>query len=62
METISKKQIIESVAEEHDMTQADVERVLNSAFDAIVAHMAQGNEVSIPQIGKFTSSNRKVRG
>lgn len=58
---MSKKDLIDAIAEEADMTKDKA----GAAFDAIVNHieatLKAGDEVSVPPLGKFKVSHRAAR-
>lgn len=61
MAKMTKKDLIDHVAETCDMTKADAERVLNCMVDSISGAMAKGDEVAIAGFGVFATSQRKAR-
>ena len=50
---MNKKELVKIVAEATEITQKDAERVIVATFDAITSAMATGDEVSVPNFGKF---------
>ena len=50
---MNKKELVKIVAEATEITQKDAERVIVATFDAITAAMVAGDEVSVPNFGKF---------
>lgn len=52
--TISRKDIISSVAELNDMSKADAEAAVVGVFDTIKGALEEGNNVAIFEFGTFT--------
>ena len=58
---MNKKELVKSVAEATEITQKDAERVITATFDAITAAMVAGDEVSVPNFGKFCVASVEER-
>lgn len=50
---MNKKELVKAVATATEMTQKDAEVVVTAAFDTIVNALKMGEEVAIPNFGKF---------
>lgn len=59
--SLSKKDLIKLIAEEHDLTNAKAERIVNGIFDTIVESVTEGKIVSISGFGKFQKFLAKER-
>lgn len=53
--------LIKAVAAEADVTEAKAKTVVSSLFGAIGDAAAKGEDVAIPQFGKFTVKDRPAR-
>ena len=58
---MNKKELVKIVAEATEITQKDAERVIVATFDAITAAMVAGDEVSVPNFGKFCVAHAEER-
>lgn len=59
---MSKKEMIDALAEDAKTTQAVTERVLNALSARVAAGLSTGdNDVSLPGIGKLTVTHRGPR-
>lgn len=61
MNKISKKEVVEVVATELDMTQVEVKRVLDTALDKIKDYVAGGDAVDLSGFGKIEPRERAAR-
>lgn len=61
MAKMTKKDLVDHVADSCDMTKADAERALSCVFDAIAGAMVKGDEVAVAGFGVFATSQRKAR-
>ncbi|MFW0871351.1 MAG: HU family DNA-binding protein [Patescibacteria group bacterium] len=61
MAKVTKKDIVDHVAEKCDMTKADAERALECVVDLISSRLVQGDDVAIAGFGNFTTSQRAAR-
>lgn len=61
MAKLTKKDLVDHVAEQCDMTKADAERALTSVFDMVTSSMVKGDDVAIAGFGVFTTSQRAAR-
>ena len=61
MAKMTKKDLVDHLAETCDMTKADAERAMACVFDTIASHMTKGDEVAIAGFGVFTTSQRAAR-
>ena len=61
---MTKKELIQVVAENAGITQIEVNKVLSEIGKTIIDECRNGGEVTLPEIGKFSKkhrSSRKVR-
>lgn len=58
---MSKKDLIETVATECDMTKEKATAAVDAVLDHIRATMKKGAEVRIPDFGTFKVTDRKAR-
>ena len=61
MAKMTKKDLVDHVAEQCDMTKADAERAISCIVDAISSHLVKGDEVAIAGFGVFATSQRAAR-
>lgn len=58
---MNKGELIESIAKQADMSKADAGRALDACLDAITGSLMQGDRVSLPGFGTFSTSKRAAR-
>lgn len=58
---MNKKELTRAVAAATEMTQKDAEVVITATFDAIAKAMTAGEEVAIPNFGKFEAAEVEER-
>lgn len=58
---MTKKDLVDHIAEECDMTKAGAERVVVTIVDTIFDTLKKGGEVSIAGFGVFSTSQRAAR-
>lgn len=61
MAKVTKKEIVDHVADKCDMTKADAERALESVVGMVSEHLVKGDEVAIAGFGTFATSQRAAR-
>lgn len=61
MELMKKSEIIALIAENTELSKADVERVYNATFDLFKDELAKGNKISVSGFGTFDISERAER-
>jgi DNA-binding protein HU-beta len=61
MAKVTKKEIVDHVADNCDMTKADAERAIDSVVDMVSSHLVKGDDVAIAGFGAFTTSQRAAR-
>jgi DNA-binding protein HU-beta len=61
MTAMGKKQFIDLMAKNHNMSKAEAERSLDAVTDSISKALSQGNEISFVGFGSFKVSHRKAR-
>lgn len=58
---MNKGDLIESIAKQSGLSKADSNRALDACFDAITGSLMQGERVSLPGFGSFSTSQRAAR-
>lgn len=58
---MNKKELINFIAEQADVTQKVAEETLKATFDGITQAMLAGNGVQVPGFGSFTTKVRAAR-
>jgi DNA-binding protein HU-beta len=58
---VNKNDLVERLAEEHEMTKAFARQLLDSVFDMITEAALKGDEVAVFGFGKFKVSERGAR-
>lgn len=58
---MNKSQLVESVAEQTQLTKTDIEEMLNCTLDLIKKSVKKGDDVTLVGFGTFTKSKRKAR-
>jgi DNA-binding protein HU-beta len=58
---MNKGDLIESVANQSGLTKADAGRAVDAVLDAITGSLMQGNKVTLPGFGTFSTSKRAAR-
>ncbi|MBY7703583.1 HU family DNA-binding protein [Vibrio harveyi] len=58
---MTKKDLIDEIIINENISKVDAEKVVNRLFEAISNHLASGEEVSVAGFGKFSISERVER-
>jgi DNA-binding protein HU-beta len=58
---VGKTQLIQAIAKDVEMSQASVERMLNSFVSVITSNLKKGDNVTITGFGTFKSTQTKAR-
>ena len=58
---MKKSEIIEALANQTELTKADVEKVYNATFDLFKDELRKGNNISVAGFGTFKISERAAR-
>lgn len=58
---MNKNELIEALAEEHELTKTFAKDLVDSIFDSITEAVSKGEEVAIFGFGKFKMAERKAR-
>ena len=58
---MTKKEIAINIAEETDLKQIDVKKVVQKTLDSIIAALAKGQTVELRNFGVFKVKSRKSR-
>lgn len=58
---ISKVDLINQVAKEHNLSKAESKRIVDSIVNSIMTSVAKGNSVTIVGFGKFEAVKRNKR-
>lgn len=61
MDTITKNDLIKSLAEIHGITQTDAGIYIHTIFKVIAKNLSAGHEVKITDFGKFSIAERAER-
>ena len=59
--SVSKADLVDSVAEKSDMTKKDVKTVMDTMLAQVGAHLKKGDKVQLTGFGTFEVRNRKAR-
>lgn len=58
---MTKKELIENVADMNDMTKSDVTEVLNATLEMIQEALSEGETIDLYGFGKFSITERAAR-
>jgi nucleoid DNA-binding protein len=58
---VNKAELISHIAEKTDLTKAKTQEVYDILFKTISDRLKKGDEISIPQFGKFSTKKRPAR-
>lgn len=58
---MNKSELVESIANETDLSKAAAERALSATLDAIVKAVSKGDTVTLVGFGAFKSAKRAAR-
>ena len=58
---MNKVELVKVVAEETGLTQKEVNAVVDTFFNTVIADLAEGNEVALAGFGKFVVKKRAAR-
>ncbi|MFV0395495.1 MAG: HU family DNA-binding protein [Coprobacillaceae bacterium] len=58
---MNKKELVEAVSEQRDLTKKDAEILVDAVFDTMTNSMMQGEKVLISGFGTFKVNHRKSR-
>lgn len=58
---LTKKKLVDIIAEEHDLTFSKSARILDTVFDTIIESVAEEKEVKISRFGSFSPCTTKDR-
>lgn len=61
MATVTKKELVDSIAERLDLNQLDVKRVVEDFIKSVKNHIQSGNRIEIRDFGVFEIRIRKPR-
>ena len=59
--SVSKADLVDSVAEKSDMTKKDVKTVMDTMLEQVGEHLKQGGKVQLTGFGTFEVRERKAR-
>ncbi len=59
--TVTKKDLVDQMAKELDITKALAGKAVNSLIDSIKNSISKGKDVQLTGFGTFTTSKRKAR-
>ena len=60
-ETLSKKDLINSIHEKHELPKTQVTAIVNDVFDTIIDAVAKGTKVQLTGFGNFEARERAER-
>ncbi len=61
MAKMTKKDLVDHLAESCDMTKADAERAINCVVETVFDTLKKGDELAIAGFGAFSTSQRAAR-
>ena len=61
MNTITKKELIDRIAEQTDQKRSDVKKTLQSFLDEVIVELGRGNRLEFRDFGVFEIRERKAR-
>lgn len=61
VESLSRSQIADMIAEEHDLTNAKAERIVKGVFDTIAENVTKNKKVRIAGFGTFSNIHVNAR-
>ncbi|MBI4717891.1 MAG: integration host factor subunit beta [Planctomycetes bacterium] len=61
MATITKKELIDRIAEQHQLQRMVVKHIVQSFLDAIIEELSQGNRLEFRDFGVFECRTRAAR-
>ena len=57
-----RSELIQKIADEHpDLSQREVERIVNTIFEEVIEAMARGDRVELRGFGEFSVKHREAR-
>lgn len=59
--SLTKKDLIAKLSNQTGLSRTDAERALDTVSSTIAAELAAGNELTLPGVGKFSTSQRTAR-
>ena len=61
MPTVSKRGLVDAVADVAQLTRGETETIVNTIFEAMAAALAQGDKVELRGFGSFHVRQRRAR-
>ncbi|MDO4379236.1 MAG: HU family DNA-binding protein [Erysipelotrichia bacterium] len=61
MEKLTKKQIVDAIAEDSNATKKEITAIVDSTLSQISNALSEGKEVDLTGFGKFSISERQAR-
>jgi len=58
---MNKGDLVDSIAKQSGLTKADSARALDATLDAVTGALMQGERVTLPGFGTFSTSKRSAR-
>lgn len=58
---MNKQELVKAIAESAEITQKQADQALKAVVEAIKDSLGAGNELSIPELGKFSVTLRAAR-
>jgi nucleoid DNA-binding protein len=59
--TVTKKEVVNKIAEELRLEQIDVKKIVQKTFDTIIESLSKGHKVELRNFGIFKIKSRKSR-
>lgn len=61
MATVTKKELIERIADETNLSRVEVKKALQSFLDQVIVELAKGNRLELRDFGVFETKTRAPR-
>lgn len=58
---MNKGELVDSIAKQSGLTKTDAAKALDATLDAITSTLQNGDKVTLPGFGTFSTSKRSVR-
>jgi integration host factor subunit beta len=61
MHTVTKKELVDRIAEKSDVTRVAVKKIVQSFLDEMIAELGRGNRLEFRDFGVFETRQRAAR-
>jgi integration host factor subunit beta len=61
MHTVTKKELVDRIAEKSDVTRVTVKKIVQSFLDEMIAELGRGNRLEFRDFGVFETRQRAAR-